>query len=83
MDTIDSRQVDFIARSQFGGVGTLATPAFGHRSRGPRTLGRQAAMTAGGLFAQSPPLQPGTQFVPTTAEKKNESNSDLVEKRVT
>ena len=38
-------------------------------------------MTAGGLFAQSPATAArDVQFVLTTAEKKNESNSDLVEK---
>lgn len=81
MDTIDSRQVDFIARSQFGGVGTLATQLsdIGREDRG--RAGRQAAMTAGGLFAQSPATAArDVQFVLTTAEKKNESNSDLVEK---
>ena len=70
MDTIDSRQVDFIARSQFGGVGSCDS-AFGHRSRDRGRAGRQAAMTAGGLFAQSPATAArDVQFVLTTAERR-------------
>lgn len=76
-DNIDARTIDFLLRSQLGGVGTQAAQA---SDIGEPGGAKRLGMTTLGIFTGSPGTAArDVQFVLKEAEARNESNSDVVE----
>ncbi len=76
-DNIDARTIDFLLRSQLGGVGTQAAQL---SDVGEEGGSRRLGMTSAGIFTGSPGTAArDVQFVLKEAEARNESNSDVVE----